>query len=177
MNRKFLFMNFKERGIDQAEFDQIFNQWYEPIRNYIYYKTGNIHLSEDIAQDTFLKVWEKRNEVITSTIKAYLFTIASNLLKNKMEHLNVSFKFINSYQQPNDVEAPDFRIEMKEFDEKLQKALADLDEKKRTVFLMNRIDELTYNEIADNLGLSVKAIEKRMAKALAFLRDRIEMNI
>ena len=64
---------------------------------------------------------------------------------------------------------------MKEFDLRLQNALALLDEKKRSVFLMNRIDELTYNQIAENLGITVKAVEKRMEKALAFLRKKMDM--
>lgn len=170
-------MSLTEKGIDQAGFDQIFNQWYEPIRNFIYYKTGNMHLAEDIAQDTFLKIWEKRDDVNIGTIKGFLFTIATNLLNNRLDHQKVLFKFINTYQQPSDTSAADFELEMKEFDIKLQKALSDLDDKKRTVFLMNRIDELTYKQIADNLGITVKAIEKRMTLALAFLRDRIEMNI
>jgi RNA polymerase sigma-70 factor (family 1) len=170
-------MSFNKLGIDQSGFDQIFNQWYEPIRNFIYYKTGNVHLAEDIAQDTFLKIWEKKDDINISTVKSFLFTIAANLLNNKMDHQNVSFRFINTYQQPAAASSPDFEMEMREFNEKLQRALADLDDKKRTVFLMNRIDELTYQQIADNLGLSVKAIEKRMEKALAFLRNRIDMNI
>ncbi|MEM7514507.1 MAG: sigma-70 family RNA polymerase sigma factor, partial [Bacteroidota bacterium] len=53
---------------------------------------------------------------------------------------------------------------------RLEGAIAALPEKNRVVFLMNRIEKLTYQEIADSLGLSVKAIEKRMHKALIELR-------
>ncbi len=66
---------------------------------------------------------------------------------------------------------------MKDFDRKLQDAMAELDEKSRSVFLMNRIDEFTYAQIADNLGLSVKAVEKRMSKAIAFLKERLDVKI
>lgn len=177
MKPKGSFMNINEKGIDQSGFDQIFNQWYEPIRNFIYYKTGNVQMAEDIAQDTFLKIWEKKDDVKITTIKAFLFTIAANILNNKMDHQKVTYKFVNTYQQPAAATSPDFDLEMKEFNKKLQTALTDLDDKKRTVFLMNRIDELTYKQIAENLGLTVKAIEKRMEKALAFLKDRIEMDI
>lgn len=164
-------------GINQAEFDRIFNSWYDPVRNFIYYKTGDVQVAQDIAQETFLRIWEKRNDIKTETVKNLLFTIANNLFLNRLEHQKVSFKFANNYQGKTVAEAPDYELEMKEFDHTLQRALADLDEKKRTVFLMNRIDEFTYNEIAENLGLSVKAVEKRMEKALAFLRKRIERNI
>jgi len=165
------------QGINQAEFDTIFNTWYDPIRNFIYYKTGDVQAAQDIAQETFLKIWEKRSNIKVETIRNLLFTIANNLFLNRLDHQKVSFRFASNYQRNKMAEAPDFELEMKEFDQRLQKALADLDEKKRTVFLMNRIDEFTYHEIADNLGVSVKAIEKRMEKALAFLRKRIEMNI
>ena len=50
-------------------------------------------------------------------------------------------------------------------------------EKQRVVFLMSRIDNLKYAEIADQLGLSVKAVEKRMKKALEFLRNEIEQKL
>ncbi len=163
-------------GINQAEFDVIFNRWYNPVRNFLYYKTGDVQAAQDIAQETFLKLWEKRETIKTETVKHLLFTIANNLFLNKLEHQKVAFNFRNSARLNTTSEAADFNLEMKEFDHKLQKALADLDDKKRTVFLMNRIDEFTYNEIAENLGLSVKAVEKRMEKALSFLRKRMEMN-
>jgi RNA polymerase sigma-70 factor (ECF subfamily) len=165
------------QGINQAEFDQIFNTWYDPIRNFVYYKTGDSQVAQDIAQDTFLKIWEKRSEIKRETVKYLLYTIANNLFINRLDRQKVNFKFVNSFQSSKTAEAPDFELEMKEFDQRLQQALADLDEKKRTVFLMNRMDEFTYNEIAENLGLSVKAVEKRMEKALSFLRKRIEMNV
>ncbi|HEY4786573.1 MAG TPA: RNA polymerase sigma-70 factor [Bacteroidales bacterium] len=164
-------------GITQAEFDKVFHSWYDPVRNFIYYKSGDVQVAEDITQEVFLKIWEKKEEIKIETVKSLLFTIANNMFLNRIEHQKVSFRFVNNFQRNTLAEAPDFELEMKEFDQRLQKALADLDEKKRTVFLMNRIDEFTYNEIAENLGLTVKAVEKRMEKALAFLRKRIEMNI
>jgi len=55
--------------------------------------------------------------------------------------------------------------------------LESMPEKQRTVFLMNRIDELKYKEIADHLGLSVKAIEKRMSQALEHLKIHLKDKI
>lgn len=164
-------------GISESEFDQIFNSMYDPIRNFVYYKCGDINSAEDIAQDTFLKIWEKKTDIKKETVKQLLYTIANNMFLNKVERQKISFRFMESLPKTSYAEGPDFEYEVKEFDKKLQNALAGLDENKRSVFLMNRIDGFTYNEIAANLGLSVKAIEKRMEKALAFLRKKIEMNI
>ena len=124
-----------------------------------------------------MKIWEKRGTIKVETVKSLLYKIAGNLFLNRVEHEKVSFKFISEYKENAFFNAPDFDLEMKEFDAKLQGSLAELDDKNRTVFLMNRIDDLTYSQIADNLGLSVKAVEKRMGKAIAFLKDRLDVRI
>jgi RNA polymerase sigma-70 factor (family 1) len=164
-------------GIDQLDFEKIFNTWYEAIRNFLYYKTGDVKTAEDIAQDVFLKVWEKRDEIRQETIKSFLYTLANNLFLNRHEHLKVVMKFTVDYEAEKFSESPDYALEMHEFDQRLQEAIGNLDDKKRTVFLMSRIEKLTYNQIADNLGITVKAVEKRMEKALAYLKDRLEVKI
>jgi RNA polymerase sigma factor (sigma-70 family) len=164
-------------GINQAEFDGIFLNWYYPVRNSVYYKTGDMQAAEDITQETFLKIWEKKDSINIETVGPLLFKISKNLFLNTVGHSKVTLKFVNDYQPSQYSESPDFELEMKDFDKKLQEALAELDEKNRTVFLMNRIDNLTYSQIAEDLELSVKAIEKRMSKALAFLKDRLDVKI
>jgi len=166
-------------GINQIEFDQIFMDWYYPVRNFIYYKTGEMQTAEDIVQETFLKVWERRDMINIQTVRPLLYKIANNLFLNRLEHEKVSLKFITEYHrsQYSYSAAPDFELEMRDFDKRLQDSLSELDEKNRTVFLMNRIDDLTYTQIAQNLGLSVKAVEKRMRKALAFLKGKLNVKI
>lgn len=164
-------------GINQIEFDQIFLDWYYPVRNFIYYKTGDMQEAEDITQDTFLKIWEKKDSIKKETVRPLLYTIANNLFLNKIEHSKVNLKFISETTDQGFSSSPDFEMELKEFDSRLQAAISELDEKNRTVFLMNRIDELTYSDIAKNLDLSVKAVEKRMSKALSFLRTKLEVKI
>jgi len=164
-------------GINQIEFDQIFNDWYYPVRNFVYYKTGDMQTAEDITQDTFLKVWEKRESIDPSTVKSLLYTIANNLFLNIVEHNKVVLKFESNYSGNPFSSSPDYEMELKEFDQKLKNSLNQMDERNRTVFLMNRIDDLTYNEIAHNLGLSVKAVEKRMSKALSFLKVNLKVDI
>jgi RNA polymerase sigma-70 factor (ECF subfamily) len=61
----------------------------------------------------------------------------------------------------------------KEFLEKIEKAIADLPEKQKEVFLLSRIEKKKYREIAEILGISVKAVEKRMHLALIKMKDKI----
>ncbi len=164
-------------GINQVEFDRMFIEWYNPLRNSMYYKTGDMQAAEDLVQDTFLKIWEKKETINPDTVKSLLYKIANNLFLNRIEHEKVSFRFVIEYSGNDLSNAPDFELEMKDFDRKLQESLTELDEKSCSVFLMNRIDELTYVQIAENLGLSVKAVEKRMSKAIAFLKERLDVKI
>ena len=164
-------------GFTKANFIDLFNQMYSHIKNFVYYKTGDLEMAEDIVQETFLKIWEKRNEIRQQTVKSLLYTIAGNLCKNRFEHQQVVFEFANKFRQKETSVSPEFELELKEFNDKLQNAIGALKEKNRVVFLMNRIDGLTYKQIADNLGLSQKAIEKRMKSALSDLKKTIEYKI
>ncbi|MCY1722877.1 RNA polymerase sigma-70 factor [Prolixibacteraceae bacterium Z1-6] len=164
-------------GFEKSDFIELFNHMYQPVKNYVYYKTGDIEVAEDVVQDTFIKIWEKRNEIRKQTVKSLLYTIANNLCKNRFEHQQVVFEFANNYKQEYNNSSPQFELELKEFNNKLQNAIGNLNEKNRTVFLMNRIDGLTYNQIAENLELSVKAVEKRMKNALHELKKTIEYKI
>ena len=165
------------KGISESDFIELFNKYFRVLKNYIYYKTGDIELSEDIVQDAFLKLWEKKEEIRMTTAVQLLYTISGNLCKNRFEHQQVVLKFANGYRQSGNQASPEFELELKEFDNKLQTALGALSEKSRSVFLMNRIDGLTYNQIAENLDITVKAVEKRMKKALDYLTEKIEFKI
>ncbi len=156
------------------DFKSLFDQYYEGIKSFLYYKTGDIAVAEDIVQEVFIKLWDKREQIEMKTVKSFLFTIANNLAINHLKHQNIVFNFSKNESRPGKVESPHFQLELKEFQESLERLLAEMPENYRIVFLMNRIEKLTYSEIAERLDLSVKAIEKRMSKALAYLRERLK---
>jgi len=156
------------------EFKALFDQYYDPIRNFLYYKCGDADLAEDLCQDAFMKLWDKRDDVKPETVKSYLYTIANNMLLNKIRHDKVVINFAEKQKNQQEEQSPQYYLEEKEFKEKLDKVIGAMPEKQREVFLMNRIEEMTYQEIADRLSLSVKAIEKRMHGALNHLRSHLD---
>lgn len=160
-----------------SEFKSIFDQYYTPIKNFLYYKSGDIDLSEDITQDVFMKLWDKREDVQQETVKSYLYTIANNMLLNKIRHDKVVLSFAEKNKNQQEEQSPEFTMEEKEFKVELERVIGAMPEKQREVFLMNRIEEMTYKDIADSLELSVKAVEKRMHGALAHIREHIKYKI
>jgi len=166
--------NQAETGLDQAGFEQLFDAYYDELQHFIFYKSGDAEVAEDIIQDAFLKLWEVRSTVRIETARALLYTIAANLFSNRFKRMKLKLKLQSTIVQDRTFETPEFEMEIKEFDQKLQRVISGLNENCRTVFLMNRMDNMTYNEIADNLSLSVKAVEKRMKKALEHIRKEID---
>jgi RNA polymerase sigma-70 factor (ECF subfamily) len=159
------------------EFEQAFDLYFKSVRNFLYFKTSNAELSEDVAQDAFVKLWETRHRIDKSSIKAYLYTIANNLAINQLKREQLKFKFLNLQVERKENVTPEYLMEMQEFDQKLQDTLAKIPDGAREVFLMNRIEGMKYHEIAERLGLSMKAIEKRMSKALAIIREDIKRKV
>jgi RNA polymerase sigma-70 factor (family 1) len=154
-------------------FKKIFDAYYENIRSFIYFKTGDTALSDDLVQEVFLRIWDKRRTLRKETIRPFLYTIAGNLVKNHFSRKKVEYNFSRKSNSPGISEPADFEMETREFEKILQETLAGIPEKSRIVFLMSRIEKLTYGEIAEGLGLSVKAVEKRMKAALGYIRKRI----
>lgn len=158
-------------------FKEIFDLYYVNVRSYAYYKTGNLQLSEDIVQDTFMKLWEKRDKINEATVKPLIYLMAGNSIKNYFKHKKAEFNFVLKMQFSGKSEPADFMLEQEEFSRFLNRTLAEIPEKNRVVFLMNRIEKLTYSEIAACLNVSVKTVEKRMGEALEIIRKRIRLKI
>ncbi len=155
---------------EEKVFTSIFTMYAESLRNFMYYKTGNLQQSEDLMQDAFGKLWEQCAKVTQDKSKAFLFTVANHIFLNQVKHNKVVLKFENKAHTERSNLTPQFQLEEAEFKLRLETAIQNLPEGQREVFLMSRIDDLKYREIAERLNLSVKAVEKRMHKALATLR-------
>jgi RNA polymerase sigma-70 factor (family 1) len=154
-----------------AVFKSIFESNYKLIRNYLIYKYKDVDRAEDVAQNAFVILWENCSNLKPEQAKSFLFTTAIRLSLNEIKHDKVvsNFELLSNKSELNS-ESPEFLIEETELKMQLELAINQLPEKQREVFLMNRFDNQSYTEIAALLGLSVKAIEKRMHLALLTLR-------
>ncbi len=154
-------------------FKAVFDQNYQYVLNYLFYLSGDSSLSEDLTQDVFMQLWDKRFQIKEDTLRPYLFTIARNCFLKNIRRQKYDLKFRSVFFENIEKVSPEYILEMKEFDQKLQESLAALPEKCRVIFLMSRIDDLSYREIAETLGVSIKAVEKQMSKALSLLREKL----
>lgn len=154
-------------------FKTLFDQNFDAVRNYLYYRSGDAELSTDLAQETFLKIWEKQLGAGHSNIKGLLFKIAGDLFVSHFRREKTFSTIRFNLKSTDEGISPEEQMMFEEMKTRYEIALAGLPEKQRTVFLMSRLDQLKYHEIAERLGLSVKAIEKRMNLALSHLKKTI----
>ena len=163
--------------LKKEEFKILFDTYFEDVRRYVLYRSGDEDIATDIAQDTFMRVWEKQMMIDPKRVKGLLFKIAGDLFISQYRRKQVAMNFLSAFQPGSKSITPEDEINFTELKNAYDAALKSMPEKQRTVFLMNRIDELKYKEIADQLGLSVKAIEKRMSQALEHLKIHLKDKI
>ena len=103
-----------------------------------------------------------------------MFTIINNLTLNEIKHQKVVLKYKEVKPKGHTNETPEFIFEENEYLHKFQNALAKLPEGQRTAFLLNRVEGKRHKEIATLLGISRKAVEKRIYTALNNLRKDLD---
>lgn len=159
---------------EEENYNAIYKRDAEKLRNYIYYKCKDLDKADDLTQEAFIKLWQKCKEIIYGKATSFLYTVAQRLFIDQIRKEKVVLKFEKAQAPKVNIEDPHFILTTQEFRAKVEKAISDLPDGQREVFLMNRIDEQTYKEIAETLGISQTAVENRMSKALSKLRDKIE---
>lgn len=171
-------MKLVRTTFDKDDLKKVYDEYFGAVRNFLYYKTKDIQLAEDLVQEVFIKVWEKRETIKKETLKSLLYTIANNLMINHINHQKVvrSHEDSSNYQVGSS-ESPEYIFEEQEFQIRFNLIMSKIPDGPKEVFLMNRIEDLKYDEIASRLELSVKAVEKRMSKALSILREELGRKI
>jgi len=171
------FDNIVERF--NSDFDKtvehLFNDYYTELCRKAYHIVNNKEISEDIVQDVFLKLWDKRNKiVITTSLGAYLNRMVFNESISFLRKNKSFLEFFDEIEQTETNHKPDDKIEEKELKTIINSAINGLPPRCKTIFLLSRTEELTYKQIAEQLDVSIKTVENQMGKALKLLRKTLK---
>ena len=136
---------------------------------------------ENIVQDVFLVLWEKKDELeLSCTLTTYLFTLVKNRCLNFLRHKLIEEEY--NAQMKEELGFKLYALESmeysyhseKELQEIIQRALDTLPERCREVFIKSRIEGLKYKEISEELGISVNTVENHIVTALKKLRVELK---
>lgn len=158
-------------ALDSVQYKNIFDLHYEALYGYAFSILREETYTDDILQNIFIKLWQNREAVHPETVKAYLYTSVRNECLNYLKHKGVKANYAQ-HQMGGGIET-DTTIysEQKELHETIQQLVNQLPEKCATVFYMCRQLGMSYREVAEAMGISVKTVENQVSKALKFLRS------
>ena len=150
----------------------IFRLHYRFICQAVYRVIPDQNLAEDLAQEIFLELWRKRDQLqVNTSLKAYLRRAAVNRSLNYIRDRKISFELDDS-QAPIASGLPTIgqQLEAEELQRYIDQAIDQLPDRCRVVFVLSRFEQLSYAEIAESLDISVKTVENQISKALKLLR-------
>jgi len=161
---------------ERQALQQLFEQHYPMVCQSVFRFVSDQGTAEDLAQEVFLRFWEKRHSIeITSSLPAYLRRMAIN---EGLGYLRKAKRWEQDEFEPSQRNGSDYSTEEQylygELKDNITQAINTLPPKCRTVFQLSRFEELTYQEIADQMGISIKTVENQMGKALKVLRKRLQ---
>jgi len=159
-------------------FERFFKTYFKSLHAYAFVTLQDEIMAEEIVQQVFYKIWEKKEQFkVHTSVRAFLYKAVHNECLNYLKHQKHKAIHQNYVLYANRNTASDenaaMRIELSELETQLQKAVNDLPEQCRTIFYMSRFDGLKYRQIAGQLDLSIKTVEAQMGKALKVLRKKL----
>ncbi|MGQ0767088.1 MAG: RNA polymerase sigma-70 factor [Gemmatimonadota bacterium] len=162
------------RAGDESAFDALFRTWYPALVRLAERMLRDPEAAEEIVQDVLLEFWRRRETLdVHTSVQAYLFQSTRNRSLNRLRHNRVERRDeFDTDTLPSRVLSDTAAVEH-EMEIALRDAIASLPPRCRQVFELNRIQGLKYAEVADVLGVSIKAVEAQMGRALRTLRERM----
>ena len=160
---------------DARAFEEIFRTWYGPLVRMADGIVRSQAIAEELVQDVLLELWRRRETLAPDgSAQAYLFQATRNRALNHLRHGRIVERTAPLVARESERFATaDARVAEAELQAALREAVASLPTRCRQVFEMSRVQGLKYGEIAQLLGVSVKAVEAQMGKALRTLRERL----
>lgn len=158
------------RKNDPDAFKELYYRYFKQLYRYAYYRLYAVETTRDLIQDLFSRVWSNRKNLDPKKpIKAYLYRSLTNIIIN---HSNLESSKNTSYSKLD--EETSGREDELDQQIDIQSAINELPENLKSVYLLSRVEGYKYKEISKILQISVKAVEKRMSKALTLLRKRFK---
>lgn len=164
------------RSGNEDAFEQIFHAYYKALVHYAKTILKDMDDSEDIVQQVFVSVWEKRlNIEVHTSLKAILYKSVYNACLNRLKQQQVRNGYAKEViQLHNEQGITQDSVQQKELQHKIEAAINMMPEQCAKIFKMSRFEQMKYQEIADALNLSVKTIENQMGKALKIMREQLK---
>jgi RNA polymerase sigma-70 factor (family 1) len=178
-----LYTNYSEeklleaiRQSDEKAFAELFNRYWRKAHVIAYSKVHNKQVTEEIVQDLFMTLWDKRATLAIQNINSYICTSIKNKALNYIESCIVKQKYWEYYKAfvPQAESSTEKMVEYNELMEAIEIGMEHLPKKTKRIFQLNRLEGRSISEIAKLLNLSEKAIEYHLTTSVKQLKLHIK---
>ncbi|MBN1783161.1 sigma-70 family RNA polymerase sigma factor [bacterium] len=157
------------RNSDKTALKALYTQYYVPITEFLFYRVRNRDEAEDLAQDTFFRLWQSRDKINPDkSLKSYLYQIANNLFIDQVRRKKIERRYTEGQSRVSP-QGPEIETGIT-----VQMAIDRLPEKLRTVFILSRAEGFSHKEISETLNISRKTAEHRIYRALEQLQKELK---
>ena len=170
---KDILSNLKEQP--ETALKVLYDEYYNYICSVVYKMVGDSTLAEDIAQEVFVEVWKRKDSLdVNISLRGYLRRIAVNKTLNHIRARKMNFEEEDTVLNVASAENSTQKVlEAQDLQKVINDSIDSLPDKCRVVFGLSRFEELSYREIAIQLGISVKTVENQISKALKLVRKAV----
>ncbi|SJZ84238.1 RNA polymerase sigma-70 factor, ECF subfamily [Chitinophaga eiseniae] len=161
-------------GGDEPAFRQLFDTFADRIYGVAYAYTKSSHLSEEIVQDVFVKIWLKRASLpAVKSIADYIFIISRNRIINELRRLKTEKKYLQQLfsEETESLRSPESEYVLKETRSLVLHAIDHLPPRQREVYQLNQLQGLRLGEVAVQLGLSRNTVRNHLSRAIQSVRE------
>ena len=167
------------KASDREAYAELFDAMYEPLFRYVRSITASPEAARDVAQDTFIRLWEVRESLSPDqSLEAYLYRIARNRAYNHERNRRTRDEKETEVRdqtaaQPAPPARPDDQAGADQLEDRLWQWIGELTGRQREALVLTRFDGLSHEEAADVMDISPRTVNNHIVRALKHLRGRI----
>lgn len=159
---------------DEHAFAELFELYFNPLRWYAYKLLNSEFWAEEVVQDVFVQLWAKKDQLAeVSSPSYYLYRMVRNRSFDhiRRQQLEVEMQYVVSSILHKDAPSPEIgQYDVRQLERFIEKAVQALPEQRKKIYLLQQAEGLSYQEIADRLGISRHTVRNQMAKTLESIR-------
>ena len=166
----------KLRNNDVEAFDLLYHQYSNKLYRFSFSMLKNEEDACEIVQETFFKIWEKRNKIDSSkSFKSFLFSVSYHLIIDQLRERLKDQEFRNSLEKyfNKQVNLQENRLDYNTLETEINKAVDELPEKRKQIYRLSREKGLSHKEIAEQMGVKPKTVENQINLALKHIKIRL----
>lgn len=161
---------------NKADFEIIFKEYFNPLVNFVNRYLNDFENSREVVQSTFIKIWKQKDEIVIKTsAKAYLYQVTKNTMIDFVRNpKNVKSGELTDQLISNIEDVTEEHLDPYIVRQAFESAMKDMKDKSREIFIMNKFEGLTYEEIADYLNISKRSVEDNIYRVSRHLKENLK---